>query len=68
MGKNVLKSNNLLILKFNKFGILEKKVFLDKSKKNKMIFTNKTTENQTSQTSFLAEFLSSGREKMYSGK
>jgi len=68
LGKNVLKSNNLLILKFNKYGILEKKVFLDKSKKNEMIFTKKTTENQTSQTSFIAEFLSSVREKMYSGK
>ena len=68
LGKNVLKSNNLLILNLNKYGILEKKEFLDKSKKNEMIFTKKTTENQTSQTSFIAEFLSSVREKMYSGK
>jgi len=68
LGKNVLKSNNLLILRFNKFGILEDKVFLDKYKKNKMVFTKNTTENQTSQTSFIAEFLSSVREKMYSGK
>lgn len=68
LGKNVLKSNNILILEFDKFGILKNKVFLDKYDKNKMAFTKKTTVNQTSQTSFIAEFLSSVREKMYSGR
>ena len=68
LGKNVLKSNNILILEFDKFGILKNKVFLDKYDKNKIAFTKKTTENQTSKTSFIAEFLSSVREKMYSGK
>ena len=68
LGKNVLKSNNILILKFDKFGVLENKVFLDKYDKNKVSFSKKNTENQTSQISFIAEFLSSIREKMYGGK
>ena len=68
LGKNVLKSNNILILKFDKFGVLENKVFLDKYDKNKISFTKKITENQTSQTSFITEFLSSIREKMYGGR
>ena len=68
LGKNVLKSNNILIIEFDKFGILKNKVFLDKYDKNKMAFAKKKTENLTSQTSFIAEFLSSVRDKMYSGR
>ena len=30
LGQNILKSNNVLVLSFNKYGILEKKTFLDK--------------------------------------
>ncbi len=68
LGKNVLKSNNVLILEFDKFGVLENKILLNKSDKNKLEFTKKITENEISQKSFIAEFLSSVREKMYSGK
>ena len=33
LGKDVLKENNVLVLVFNKYGILESKIILDKSKK-----------------------------------
>ena len=35
----VLKTNNILILNFNKYGILTKKTFLDKNSKEKIIFS-----------------------------
>jgi len=68
LGKNVLKSNNILILKFDKFGILERKEFLDKSDINKLTFSEKTTNNNLKQKSFVTRFLSSLRNKMYGRK
>ena len=35
LGQNVLKANNVLVLKFDKYGILINKKFLDKSNKKK---------------------------------
>ena len=51
LGQNVLKSNNVLILKFNKYGILEEKKLLTKSDKKKLTFSKKTTKNEMSQKS-----------------
>lgn len=68
LGKNILKSNNILILKFDKFGILERKEFLDKSDINKLTFSEKTTNNNLKQKSFVTRFLSSLRNKMYGRK
>ena len=68
LGQNVLKKNNVLVLHFNKFGILEDKKILKKDDKNQIKFSKKTTDNQLSQKSFVATFLSSIKEKMYSGK
>tara|TARA_B100000242_G_C42998320_1_gene463716 strand:- start:111 stop:542 length:432 start_codon:yes stop_codon:yes gene_type:complete len=65
LGQNVLKSNNVLILKFNKYGILEEKKLLTKSDKKKLTFSKKTTKNEMSQKSFVERFLSSVKEKMY---
>ena len=33
LGQNVLKENNILVLSFDKYGILENKIFLDKTAK-----------------------------------
>ena len=60
LGQNVLKSNNVLILKFNKYGILEEKKLLTKSDKKKLTFSKKTTKNEMSQKSFVERFLSKG--------
>ncbi|MDC0530048.1 outer membrane protein assembly factor BamE [Pelagibacteraceae bacterium] len=65
LGQNVLKSNNVLILYFNKYGILTSKKFLDKDDKQKIVFSKAETENDLTQKSFVEKFLSSIRSKMY---
>ena len=65
LGRNVLKSNNVLVLTFDKYGILNFKEFLNKSDKNKLEFTEKSTENNISQKSFVQKFLQSVKSKMY---
>lgn len=68
LGQNVIKTNNVLVLSFDKYGILNKKLFLDKDDKNKVYFSEKETKNELTQKSFVEKFLSSLREKMYGGK
>ena len=68
LGKNVLKTNNVLVLSFDKFGILKEKNFLNKDDINKMKFSKKITENNLAKTSFVESFLSSIRSKMYSNR
>ncbi len=68
LGKNVLKTNNVLVLSFDKYGILKEKNFLNKDDINKMKFSKKITENNLAKTSFVESFLSSIRSKMYSNR
>jgi|TARA_B110000914_G_scaffold222980_1_gene237557 outer membrane protein assembly factor BamE (lipoprotein component of BamABCDE complex) len=68
LGKHVLKESNVLVLEFNKFGILEKKSFINKDKINKIRFSEKKTENKLSQKSFVQNLLQSIRQKMYINK
>ena len=68
LGKNILKENNVLILKFNNYGILVKKEFLDKDSKNNLKFSEKITKNDLSQKSFVERFLTSIKSKMYGNK
>jgi outer membrane protein assembly factor BamE (lipoprotein component of BamABCDE complex) len=65
LGQNVLKENNVLELKFNKYGVLESKKFHNKEDMKKVAFSNEKTENDISQQSFVGKFLSSVRQKMY---
>ena len=65
LGKNVLKTNNVLILTFNKYGVLVDKNLLNKNDINKMRFTKKITDNNLSKKSFVQSFLSSVKSKMY---
>ena len=65
LGQNVLKTNNVLLLKFNKYGILENKQLVGKDSKNKVAFSENVTENKLSQKSFVQKFLSSLKNKMY---
>ena len=53
LGKNILKTNNILILNFDKFGVLKQKKFLDKNSKKDISFSEKITENRLSQKSFM---------------
>ena len=68
LGQNVLKKNNVLVLEFNKFGILENKILLDKEDRKKLAFSKNITANEITQKSFIQKFLSSVREKMYSNR
>ena len=68
LGQNVLKENNVLLLSFDKYGVLIDKQFLDINDNKKVAFSEKTTENKLSQKSFVQNFLSSIRTKMYGKK
>ena len=68
LGQNVLKSNNVLILKFDKYGVLKNINFLNKENKNKIQFSKKETVNEITQKSFVEKFLSSIKTKMYGNK
>lgn len=67
-GQNVIKTNNVLVLSFDKYGILVTKNFLDKDDINKMNFSKKITKNNLAETSFVEKFLSSIKSKMYSNR
>ncbi len=66
LGRNVLLNNNVLVLKFTDHGVLEEKLFYDKTKMNEYKFAEVTTKNEVKRGSFLQSFLTSLRNKMYS--
>ena len=68
LGRHVLKENNVLILNFDKYGILKSREFLNKSDIKKMDFSQKTTENNLTKKSFVQSFLESVRQKMYGNR
>lgn len=63
-GRNYLKKNNVLILEFDKYGILKKKEFYNKEKMKKISFAKDITENELRKENFIYSFLSSVRQKM----
>lgn len=65
LGQNVLKTNNILVLKFDKFGVLKNKALIGKDSKNKIIFSEKETVNNVNQRSFVEKFIQSLKTKMY---
>ena len=64
LGRNYLKKNNVLVLEFNKFGILNKKEFFNKENMENIKFTKGITENDLKKENFIYSFLSSIRQKM----
>ena len=68
LGKHVVKQNNILILDFNKYGILKNMKLLNKEDINQIKFSKKNTENELSQKNFIRSFLESIRQKMYSNR
>ena len=68
VGKNILLNNNVLVVKFDKYGILEEKLFYDKKKMNTHEFSEEVTENVVRRGSFLQSFVSSLRNKMNQNK
>ena len=63
-GRNYLKKNNVLVLDFDKYGILKKKEFYDKEKMKKIKFTTKKTAAIDREKDFIYSFLSSLRQKL----
>ena len=68
LGQHILKKNDTLVLKFDKFGILESKKIYNKNNTNKIQFSKKETKNELSKKSFVESFLSSVKQKMYGNK
>jgi outer membrane protein assembly factor BamE (lipoprotein component of BamABCDE complex) len=68
LGQHVLKENNVLVLDFDKYGVLVIKKILTKEDMKKVKFSKKNTENELSQKSFVQSFLESIKQKMYSNR
>ena len=68
LGRNYLRKNNVLVLEFDKFGILSKKEFYDKNAMKQVDFAKTITENDIRKENFVYGFLSSIRQKMESKK
>ncbi len=64
LGRNYLKKNNVLVLEFNKYGILIRKEFYNKENMQKISFAKDITENELRKENFIHSFLSSVRQKM----
>ena len=65
---NYLKKNNVLILEFDRYGVLSKKGFYDKESMKKINFAKAITENDVRKENFIYSFLSSIRQKMEARK
>lgn len=68
LGQHVLLKNNTLLLEFDKFGILKSKKIYDINDRNKVAFSEKQTKNELSKKSFVEDFLSSVKAKMYGSR
>ena len=64
LGRSHLKKNNVLVLEFDKFGILTRKKFYNKKKMNQIEFAKDVTESEIRKENFIYSFLSSIRQKM----
>ena len=60
-----LLENNVLILNFDRYGIVIKKEFFSKEDMKKIKYSEMKTKNPVTQESFVSSFLQSVRQKMY---
>ncbi len=65
LGRNVLHTNNVLELEFDKYGVLKNKKIYNKDSMNKVSVSDSETVNTVSEKSFVRSLLSSINEKMY---
>ena len=66
LGRDVLLTNNLLVVKFDKYGVLEEKLFYNKDNMKHYKFAKNETANDIKRGTFLDSFLQSLRQKMRS--
>tara|TARA_Y100000768_G_C23516502_1_gene468382 strand:- start:33 stop:509 length:477 start_codon:yes stop_codon:yes gene_type:complete len=64
-GDMELLENNVLVLNFDKYGIVKKKEFYSKEDMKKIKYSEMKTENPVSKQSFVSSFLQSVKQKMY---
>ena len=64
LGKEVLISNNVLVVRFDKYGILKEKLFYNKDNMNDYKFAKEETTNDIRRGTFLQSFLQSLRQKI----
>jgi len=64
LGRNILLKNNILVLEFNKYGIVYTKNFYKKDRMHKIKFTKNATTHAGKKENFIYSFLSSVRQKM----
>ena len=68
LGQHIVKENNVLVLDFDKYGVLSKKKLINKDDINKIKFSKNATKNELSKRSFVENFLQSIKQKMYRKK
>lgn len=68
LGRNILKSNNVLYLVFDKYGVLENKKLFKKDDLKEIAFSERETTNDLTKKSFIEGFFSSLKAKMYRRK
>ena len=64
-GDTDLLENNVLVIKFDKYGVVKNKEFFSKEDMKKIKYSEMKTENPVSKQSVVAAFLQSVRQKMY---
>ena len=64
LGQMRILKNDILVLEFNNFGILNKKKLIDISEMNKIQIAEKTTDSVNKNRNFLYDFMSSMRQKV----
>ena len=64
LSRQVIMTNNVLVVELDSYGILEKKDFYDLTKMNELKFSKKITTIDYSKQSFVYDFLSSMRQKL----
>ena len=64
-GEVDLLENNVLVVNFDKYGIVKQTEFYDKEDMKKISYSEMKTENPVTKQSFVGSFLQSVRQKMY---
>ena len=64
LSKQVITTNNVLVVEIDSYGILQKKDFYDLTKMNEIQFSENITTVDYSKKSFVYDFLSSMRQKI----
>ena len=68
LGRNYLAKNNVLVIEFNKLGIVIQKDFFNKDNMQNVKFAKSITQNELKKENFVYSFLSSIRTKMETKK